>query len=90
VSSQPDGGELLLLQEPTVDFRAGMIVGRWTFVAPDGSRHERRVENRAYMPRELVALFETVGFDSVGLCGADGEPFDRSSRRLVLFGKKPG
>lgn len=86
---QPDGGELLLIQEPTIDFRAGMILGEWTFVAPDGTRHTRRVENRAYMPSELIALFERAGFASIDLCGADGEPFDRASRRLVVFGRKP-
>ena len=84
------GGELMLIQEPRIDFASGMIVSEWTFIGPDGKRDVRRVENRTYLPHELYRMLATVGFVDVEACGADGEPFDRTSRRLVMYGRKPG
>src|SRR5262249_25017981 len=55
-------GELLLIQEPTIDFASGVICGRWTFLAPDGTRQVRTVETRLYLPHELARMFEAVGF----------------------------
>ena len=31
-----DRGELLLLQEPMMDFATGMLRNVWTFIRPDG------------------------------------------------------
>jgi SAM-dependent methyltransferase len=83
------GGELLMLQEPRIDFLTGMIRSDWTFFHPDGTRHTRRVENRAYMPVDLIAMFTRAGFVDIDVCGADNEPFDRMSRRLVVYGRRP-
>lgn len=85
--AQP-GGELLLLQEPSIDFVRGMMLGTWTFVRPDGTREVRHVENRAFMPHELVRLFRDAGFTGVTLHGPDATPFDRTSRRLVVVGTR--
>jgi SAM-dependent methyltransferase len=82
-------GELILIQEPRIDFDAGMIESEWTFVAPDGTRHQRRVENRIYLPHELCRMLATVGFVDISSCGADSEPFDRNSRRLVMYARRP-
>ena len=84
------GEELWLIQEPEFDFAAGMIRCTWTFVRPDKSHEIRRVENRAYMPGELVALLRVAGFENIELLGSiEGEPFDRLSRRCIVVGQKP-
>ncbi|MDQ3334222.1 MAG: methyltransferase domain-containing protein [Myxococcota bacterium] len=81
-------GEMWLIQEPSVDFVRGMLLGTWTFLRPDGTREVRKVENRAFMPHELVRLFHEAGFVEVTLYGPDGKPFERTSRRLVIVGKR--
>lgn len=89
--AMPDGGELILLDEPTLDFAAGMCRATWTLLFPDGRREVRRIETRMYMPHELVALLEGAGFERVELHGsAAGEPFDRLSRRLIAVASRPG
>jgi len=82
-------GELWLIQEPGIDFVNGMISGTWTFLKPDGTREVRRVENRAYMPHELARLFGEAGFVDVELLGPDKAPFERTSRRLIVRGRRP-
>lgn len=82
-------GEHMLIQEPAIDFRTGMLSATWTFLRPDGSRESRRTENRAYMPADLLHLFEQAGFIEIELLGADGLPFDRTSRRCLTLGRKP-
>ena len=81
-------GELLLIQEPSVDFVRGMLLGTWTFLRPDGTREVRRVENRAFMPHELVRLFHAAGFVDVALYGPDAKPFERTSRRVIVVGTR--
>lgn len=81
-------GELLLIQEPSIEFRSGMMHGTWTLIRPSGSREVRHVENRAYMPHELVGLFECAGFAEIELFDADGSPYKRDSRRCVVVGTK--
>lgn len=84
-----DGEELWVIQEPELDFVRGMIVCNWTFMRPDKSHEVRRVENRAYMPNELVALLRLAGFENIELFGsAHGEPFNRLSRRCIAIGQK--
>jgi len=84
---RPDG-ELLLIQEPSIDFSTGMMSGTWTFIRPDGSREVRRVENRAYMPYDLIRMFEQARFVDVDVIGVDGMPFDRTSRRCIVLGRR--
>ncbi len=43
-----------------------------------------------FMPHELVRLLAGVGFVDIEACGADGEPFETSSKRLVMYGRRPG
>lgn len=84
-------GEVWVIEEPAVDFEAGMIRTRWTFLHPDGRRETRRVEIRTYMPNELMALLRQAGFSDLELFGSTaGEPFDRLSRRLIVAGRRPG
>lgn len=87
---QRDGSELWLIQEPKLDFAAGMIRCDWTFMRPDQSHEVRRVENRAFMPAELLALLGAAGFEELSLYGSiEGEPFDRLSPRCIAVGRKP-
>ncbi|HUJ60072.1 MAG TPA: methyltransferase domain-containing protein [Kofleriaceae bacterium] len=83
------GGELILIQEPRINWRRGMIEATWTFIHPDGRRAQRRVENRVFMPHELIRLLAGVGFVDIEACGADGEPFEAASKRLVMYARKP-
>lgn len=40
------------------------------------------------LPHELVAMFARVGFADIEVCGAKGEPFDCTSRRLIAIGRR--
>ena len=82
-----DGQELWLIQEPSIDFKGGMIQGSWTFLRTDGTREVRRTENRAYMPHELIRLFTEAGFVDVDIFGSDAKAFERTSRRLIVVGR---
>jgi len=81
-TTPPTGDEL------SFDFRAGMLQGTRTFMKPDGTRDVRHVENRAFMAHELVRLFEAAGFGEVELFGTDGKPYERTSRRLIVVGRR--
>lgn len=81
---------LIILDEPTIDFRAGMVESTWTFLHADGRRDERTVRTRLLMPHELVRLFETAGFRVIDvLDGETGEPLSLGSRRVVILGERP-
>lgn len=83
------GGELLLIEEPTMDFVSGMFQTRWTYVFPDGRREERHSANRIYMPYDLVRLMERAGFEDVEVMGnLDGSPFTRMSPRTLAIGTR--
>jgi SAM-dependent methyltransferase len=87
---QSGGRELWLIQEPRFDFAAGMIRCDWTFMRPDESHEVRRVENRAYMPAEILSLLGAAGFEDLSLYGSiEGEPFDLESPRCIAVGRKP-
>jgi SAM-dependent methyltransferase len=87
---RPGQGEFLLIDEPVLDFRLGVWRSNFTFVHPDGRREVRRVETRAFMPHELVALAEGAGFRDIELHGSvAGEPFERTSPRCILVARRP-
>lgn len=86
--AQPDG-ELMLVQEPSIDFPMGMMRGKWTLIRADGTREIRNIENRAFMPYDFVRLFDEAGFVDVEVLGGEGEPFERTSRRCIVVGRKP-
>ena len=80
---------LLILDEPTIDFRAGVVVSTWTFLHRDGRREERRVQTRLFMPHELIRLFEQAGFRVVELLDGDtGEALELGSRRMAVIGER--
>ncbi|HMN95260.1 MAG TPA: methyltransferase domain-containing protein [Phycisphaerales bacterium] len=89
-STSPATEGLIILDEPEIDFRRGLIRSLWTFVHPDGRRVERRSLLRFLMPHELVALCEQAGFEVIELLGStDGRLFDRESRRLQVLCARP-
>ncbi|MHC4990927.1 MAG: SAM-dependent methyltransferase [Planctomycetota bacterium] len=84
------GGEVLQIVEVEPDFKRGVIDHRWQYVYPDGRRDERRITCRMFMPHELVRLLEHCGFQSIRLFGSiDGEPYGRSSPRLIIVARRP-
>ena len=84
----PDG--LIVLEEPTPDFRRGMIDSAWTFVHADGRRVRREVSTRMYMPHEIVGMLRGCGFADLELYGSvQGEPFDLKSLRCIAVARRP-
>ena len=83
-------GDVWVVEEPSVDFVAGMFQTSWTFLYPDGRSETRHSENRTYLPNELLALFHSAGFRDLELYGSTaGDSFDRMSRRLIVVGQRP-
>jgi hypothetical protein len=83
-------GELTVVMEHTHDFQRGMIVARWTELHPDGRRRVRDLENRLWLPHELMRLLESCGFADLALYGSTaGEPLRLGSRRCIVVGRKP-
>lgn len=79
----------ILLEEPRIDWRVGVVRSTWTFIAPEGGRRSREVVTRLYLPHELAKLFERAGFTVIDLLGhPDGRPFERESPRLVLLAER--
>jgi len=82
--------DLIVLHEPDLDFTRGMIGATWTYVYPDGTRVEKKLAVRMFMPHELKTLLELTGFTDVKLLGTlDSEPLERLSPRCVITATKP-
>jgi SAM-dependent methyltransferase len=83
-------GKDLLLMRSHYEPAGGEMVVDYTFVR-DGARDTRRAHYRVYTLRELVALLESVGFESVETYGSlyDDEPFRLGDDALWLVARKP-
>lgn len=80
---------LVILDEPEIDWAAGMVRATWTYLWPDGRREQRSLATRMYLPHELAHLFTRAGFQVLDLLGhPDGRRFDRESPRLVVVAEK--
>ena len=54
-----------------------------------GKKEHNRMSIRLYTPGQMKRLFEGVGFDVESMYGSrNGEPYPRSSQRLIVVGKK--
>ena len=79
----------LMLEERTYDFLSGRTNVTWTFIAPDGTKSERRHSVRIYTVPELRAMLEAAGLEVDRLWGDLAETdFDWDSRRVVLRARK--
>jgi len=66
------------------------IEGTWTLHVR-GKRYSHAMRMRIYTPGQLRALFERVGLKLEALYGSSqGETYARSSRTLIIVGRKPG
>ncbi|MBD3399432.1 MAG: methyltransferase domain-containing protein [Candidatus Coatesbacteria bacterium] len=59
----PDGW--LLVEDSEPDYHTGRLKTRWTWVSPQGQRHQRLVDLRLYTLHELVNLAAPHGLDLV-------------------------
>jgi SAM-dependent methyltransferase len=83
-------GELVLVRDSAIDLRTGTLAKRWTYFLPDGRRVEHRSRVRLYLPHELVALLEQVGFVDVELFGdLDGSPLTLDTLRCICRAVRP-
>ncbi len=62
-------GEVLLVRDSAIDLRAMAMTKRWCYRLPDGTEVAHDSWVRLYLPHELVALLERVGFRDVALYG---------------------
>jgi hypothetical protein len=89
-SADPAQKGLIVLQESKPDFLRGVMHSNWTFIYPDGKRVLKHIEPRLYMPHEIVRMLSRCGFDAIELFGsADGEPYERLSKRLIIRARRP-
>ncbi len=70
------------------DPRTERVDGEWT-IHRRGGKHTFSTSIRLYTHSQFVKLFERAGLEvEAEYGGADGEPYGRASRRLVLVGRK--
>jgi SAM-dependent methyltransferase len=78
----------MLIEQRSHDHLSGRIRGRWTFIAPDGSRTTQEHSTRAYAPTELRTLLRRAGLDVERAWGS----FDRTElgdgTRTILLARK--
>ena len=85
-----DAGEFRLVRESAADLVRGMLDQRWTWTLPGGRVVERHGSTRLYLPREITALLEAVGFRDVAFHGGvRGESFDGNSPRCIAIAERP-
>ena len=83
-------GEVILLRGSELDLTAGLLLKSWTYFLPNGERVEHASKVRLYMPDQLRAFFEGVGFIDVTLYGSiDRSQVTHRSPRCVVVGRKP-
>jgi SAM-dependent methyltransferase len=81
---------MLVITESRPRFESGMMDMDWTFVHADGRRVVKSIATRMFMPDDLVRMLRCCGFEQVRLIGsADGEPYERTSRRCIIAARKP-
>jgi len=83
-----------LINEPGEDGSATrlMMSQHWTWTMPDGKVIVQDSTLRAYMPEDLVRLFQEVGFVDItlfGSCENGGQPRTDKSGRCIVVGRKP-
>jgi SAM-dependent methyltransferase len=84
-------GEFLVVRETSIDWARGMFEQRWTYLAPEGRRAERRGETKMYLPHELGGMLRACGFVGLEFHGSTaGEPLGLDSPRCILVARKPG
>lgn len=87
--STPEG-EVLLLRESDVDWAAGALRQRWTFIRPDGRREERSSAVRLYWPHDMGRMLQACGFvDVIYLGDLQGGPLTLNSPRCMLAARRP-
>jgi SAM-dependent methyltransferase len=84
-------GELVVVQERTLDLRASRDLARYTLVGPDGRRTTREVAIRLYTLTELAAMMERAGLELLEVNGGlDGGPLELDSSFVVTLSARAG
>jgi len=87
VSRLDDG--TLFLEERGYDALLGRSHATWTFIRPDGSRHEQWHTMRLYTLAELAALLRRAGLDIVETWGdLAGAEYGMDTNRMVVLSRK--
>ena len=82
-------GELLVTRESRVDPRSGRLMQTWTFIEADGTRSAFEGSVRIYLPRDLCAMLEEVGFGDLELYGnTEGDLLSLETNRCIIVGRK--
>jgi SAM-dependent methyltransferase len=82
---------LIVLQERTLDLRAGRDLVRYTLLHPDGRRTTREHAIRLYTLPELAAMLERAGLELLEVHGdLDGGPLELDSSFVVTLSARAG
>jgi SAM-dependent methyltransferase len=82
---------LVVLQERTLDLRAGRDRVRYTLLHPDGRRTSREHDIRLYTLPELEAMLGRAGLELLAVSGdLDGSPLELDSSFVVTLSGRAG
>jgi SAM-dependent methyltransferase len=84
-------GDELVLRESRFDLAQGCLIQQWTTFLPDGQRVERSSRVRTYLPDQLGAMLQSVGFGKIEFFGGLGlQALDLGSPRCLVVATKEG
>lgn len=84
-SGRIDESGWALIEDAELDYRSGRVENRWTWISPEGERHERHLSLRLYALHELVALGAGVGLSLETAHGdLEGAPADRHHTHMYI------
>jgi SAM-dependent methyltransferase len=83
-------GEVLVIQEKSLQLERGFLDQVWTFVLPSGECRIRTSSIRLYLAHRIVEMLQGCGFADVEIFGSvREEPFRLSSPRCICVARRP-
>jgi SAM-dependent methyltransferase len=82
-------GRFVAVREAHLDERRGMLVDRWTFVAPSGETRTRAGETRLYSGAQLHALLRSAGFVVLSQVAPRDVGYAEDAGRCILLARRP-
>ena len=82
-------GRFVAVREARLDEQRGMLVDRWTFVAPSGETRTRAGETRLYSSDQLRVLLRSVGFEVLRQVAPRDVGYAEDAGRCILLARRP-
>jgi SAM-dependent methyltransferase len=82
-------GRFTAVREAHLDERRGMLVDRWTFVAPSGETRTSAGETRLYSGAQLRTLLRSAGFEVLSQVAPRDVGYTEDAGRCILLARRP-